>query len=188
MYTNPIIWLVSIFFMIVFSFSAGVIISNKKIPYGRRLYFMAGLGLLSFLPLIVLDQATTSSIEEIVNETKQKTISYHDSDELLNGRFKLSSGWYQVAEIPVITRLFLKSGDTTKYVVLTVHTDCVGSLRIAFPENDWKIPLPEEREKYLGEKWASVSSSYSNLKTVRIERYGVKEFGFGSRIVDAKFN
>ena len=146
-YTNPTTWLVTILLVAGFSFVAGALASNSKISYSIRVCFIIGLAFLSFCSFVVLHKTTESSIKEIVEDVKQKTISYYENGELLANRFKPTNGWYRVAEVPVTTPLFLRSGDTTKYVVLTIHTDCAGFLKMAFPTKKLATSTTENRRK-----------------------------------------
>lgn len=183
---DPWVWILSFSFFAFFAFAAGVV-ATQHIPRTKTLMIASGLGFLSFLAIVPLIDSVEASIQEAEREASDRTGLFYENLELLANRLDLADGWYAVAEVPVTTKLFAGSGDTTKYVVLTIHTDCVGDLKVAFPAKDWIPPLPGIEEEYLGKEWTSVHSSYSGLKAVRIEKYETKEFNFESRVVEARF-
>ncbi len=186
-HVDPLIWIFSLSFFASLALVAGAVATQKQMPRNKRAIIASSLGFISFLVVIPLINSVETSIEKAEREASDKTVSFYENLELLANRLNLADGWYAIAEPPMITELFSNSGDTTKYVTLMIHTDCVGNLKVAFPVRDWVLPLPRIEEKYLGYGWTSIHSSYSDLKAVRIERYETKEFSIESRAVEAKF-
>lgn len=127
------------------------------------------------------------TIRILVNDAQWEGSSHYSVEQLLDNRWILQPGWYEVVEGPIARTIFANFGDTTEYVSLAIRADGIGPLKIAFPIEDWKLVPPRPEVKWLRERWTLVSLPQPQPKAIRLEMYEEREYAPKPRIVEARF-
>lgn len=184
MYTDVVSWIFAFLFLGAFAFLAGFFAGRKDLPVAGRIVGVFFFVFLFAITAVLTVRVVEDTIGSVANDAMREGISYRKVEQLLDNRFLLAPGWYEVVEPPIAHPLF--PNDTTMYVSLAVRADGVGPLEVAFPMGSWKLVPPRPKVEWLGERWALVRLPQPQPKAIRLERYEGREYGYESRVIEAR--
>ncbi len=186
MQTDVVSWIFAFLFLGLFSFIAAFFGTRKTLPTVNKVAAISVSAILFCITAVTVVRVVESTIRSISNDARREGISYRKVEQLLDNRWLLTAGWYEVVEPPFAYPIFSNFGDTLEYVSLAVRVDGVGPLEVAFPIASWKLVPPRPEVKWLGERWTLVSLPQPQPKAIRLERYEGREYGYEPRVVEAR--
>lgn len=179
-------WILAFFFLATFAFLAGFFVNAKTRQASNRATFGLAFGLMFCLAAALTVLTIENTIRSVRDKGVREGISQRRVDELLDNRWLLASGWYEVVEPPLVRPIFSARGDSTQYIRMSIRSGGIQPFEVAFPMKSWNLKPPMPEVKWLGERWTLVSPPQPQPKAIRVERYEGSEYGYEPRVIEVR--